>query len=234
VAVSDTFLERAKLNSKPGIPLERVVLGCDLSLFDHYALENNVERTDKEIWIGYIGTLGHSYDIKNTINALRILQNAGHKNLRFIVMGSGPFEEAFRRYANESGIPNEFTGSLPYPRMVGKLVACDVVVNPIVKGSAGSLINKVSDYAASGLPVLNTQECPEYRVLVERYRCGLNCKCEDPSDMAAKLNVLLNDPALRKKMGENHRRLAAEVFDRAVSYGRLIEIFRRFRKDAKG
>ena len=42
--------------------------------------------------------------------------------------------------------------------MVGMLGVCDIAVNSISKGAAQSIINKHGDYAAAGLPVVNTQE----------------------------------------------------------------------------
>ncbi len=232
VAVSETFLKRAARNAKPGIPMEKVVLGTDLRLFEQYVGEHAVPRNDSEIWIGYVGTLGRSYDIEHVIDALATLKKAGYGNLRFVVLGGGFLKERFEAYAEKKGVLCEFTGKLPYPEMAGRLAACDIAVNPIVRRSAGSLINKVADYAAAGLPVLNSQECEEYRELVDRYRCGLNCRCEDAPDMAKKLKALIDDPQLRKTMGANSRRLAADVFDRRVEYPRIIELFRRFRREA--
>lgn len=224
VAVSETFMERVKMSARPDVDKECVFLGCDVKTFDRYAEENCVQRDDDEIWIGYIGTLGHSYDIKRAVDAVhKAGQKTCHK-IRFVVMGDGPLRNDFQRYAEQIGILCEFTGSLPYEKMVGRLNACDIVINPIVKGSAGSIINKVADYAASGLPVLNTQECAEYRSLIEMYQCGFNCNCEDTEDLALKMQSLICDPLLRKLMGNNHRRLAEERFDRAKSYQKIINL----------
>lgn len=60
--------------------------------------------------------------------------------------------------------------------MVGLLCSCDIAVNPIKKGSAGSIINKVGDYAAAGIPVVNTQENLEYKNILEEYNAGINVK----------------------------------------------------------
>jgi len=51
--------------------------------------------------------------------------------------------------------------------MVGLLCACQIAINPIKSKSAGSIINKVGDYAAAGLPVINSQENEEYRRLIK-------------------------------------------------------------------
>lgn len=55
---------------------------------------------------------------------------------------------------NEKEIYAEFTGRLSYEKMVGLLCSCDIVVNPINKGAAQSITNKVGDYALSGFLLL--------------------------------------------------------------------------------
>ena len=102
--------------------------------------------------------------------------------------------------------------------MCGVLSSCDIVVNPIVPNAAQSIINKHADYAASGLPVISTQECPEYRNLVETYKMGFNCRCGGAEDLAEKLALLINDPELRREMGQNARKCAQERFDRKITY----------------
>ena len=112
-------------------------------------------------------------------------------------MGDGPRRNEFESYAREKGVAARFTGMMPYAEMCGLLSACDMVVNPIIAGSAATIINKHADYAASGLPVLNTQECPEYRDLVDEFHMGFNCVNGSGEDLADKLARLLEDPALR-------------------------------------
>ena len=81
-----------------------------------------------------------------------------------------------------------------------------------------SIINKVGDYAAAGLPVLNTQECPEYRDLVTGYEMGINCENGDVAQMAEAMARLTEDASLRTRLGAGNRRLAEERFDRAATY----------------
>lgn len=133
----------------------------------------------QEVWLGYAGTLGTSYDLSIAFEALRKVNNPA---MRFIVMGDGPLKETFENIA--AGVNVTFVGRLPYEQMCGVLTACDMAVNPIVGRSAATIINKHADYAASGLPVLNTQECEEYRNLVDEYKMGFNEKdINPPSEM---------------------------------------------------
>ncbi len=220
VAVSETYANRGmKKNKKCKKPLT-VFLGTEMSAFDECA--KNAERTDDMVKIAYIGTLGNSYDIKCIIDAIKMLPKRGL--VHFVIMGDGDLKKSFENYAECSGISYTFTGALPYPKMVETLVGCHIAVNPIRKGSAGSIINKVGDYAMAGLPVINTQECIEYRTLLENYNAGINCECGNADEVSKAIKNLIDNPALRKEMSENSRRLGKELFDREETYKKIVRL----------
>jgi len=221
IAVAQTYAERAlKVNRKCKEPTV-VFLGTELAYFDQLAKENKIKnKPQDEIWLAYIGTLGHSYDLICVIDALALIKDK--YNVKFIVMGDGPLKTKFEEYAEKRGVNAHFTGRLDYGKMVGLLSACDIAVNPISRGAAQSIINKHADYAAAGLPVLNTQECPEYRHLLSEYNAGLNCENNNPVDLAEKLAQLCENSDLRKALGQNSRKLAEEKFDRGRTYKDII------------
>lgn len=225
IAVSDTYVKRAlNVNSKCKSG-HTVFLGTKLETYDNGALTKPfIEKPNDEIWIGYCGSLSASYDIPNLINAVRILYDKNLKNIKLVVMGEGTHKQQFEKLAKDKHISAIFTGRLIYEQMCATLNQCDIVVNPIKHGSAASIINKHGDYASSGLPVVNSQESIEYRNLIEQYNMGLNCKNEDPEDMAAKLEMLIHDKKFRIEMGKNARRCAEERFDRANSYKTIISV----------
>ena len=128
--------------------------------------------------------------------------------------------EEFKR--KSENLPVIFTGSLPYFEMVWVLSRCDIAVNPISKGAAQSIINKHMDYAMAGLPIINTQECKEYRDLVDKYKMGFNCENGNVVDLAEKILYLVKNKELREKMGSNSRKCAEEKFDRKQSYKNII------------
>lgn len=226
IAVSDTYRDRAlKVNSKVDMG-HTIYLGTELKYFDadtnvDYANEMSLK---KKIALVYVGTLGHSYDLSTTFKAVKILENNGYKNIEVIILGNGPLELKYKKIAINLGINVKFHGRLPYSQMVDILKKSDIALNPITKGAAQSIINKHADYAAAGLPVINTQESKEYRGLVDEFNIGLNCNNKDPLDMASKIEMLLNNKGLRLEMGKNHRRLAEERFDRAKTYKKIISL----------
>lgn len=224
VAVSDSYCQRALKVNKKGAQALPIFLGTQLSTFDANAAKHPAEKETAGLLLGYCGTLGTSYDLTCVFDAMVLLREQGFSLPHFLIMGDGPRKAAFEAYAAEKDLPVHFTGRLPYDEMCGRLCACDVVVNPITAGSAASIINKHADYASCGKPVLNTQESPEYRKLVEDYNMGFNCRNGDAKDLAEKLTILLQDAPLRKAMGANARRCAEEKFDRQESYRALVSL----------
>jgi len=223
VAVSDTYLKRGMASNSKDKNGLCVFLGTDLTDFD--AIKDACpERTDDEFRVGYVGTLGHSYNITIVIDAIKVLMEKGYKNIVFNVFGDGPLMENFKAHAEEMRINCNFYGRLDYENMVSGLCSCDIAVNPISKGAAQSIINKHGDYAAAGLPVVSTQECEEYRNLLDEYNCGINCECENTDEVVKAIEKLYQDAELRKEMGVNSKKLAEERFDRRNTNKKIVEL----------
>ena len=128
-------------------------------------------------------------------------------------------EEMFMAKANDLGIQCTFTGKLPYGEMCAQLVLCDIAVNPVVAGSAASIINKHADYALAGMPVVNTQESEEHRNLLVEYNCGINCQPGNAGEVAKAIRTLAENNELRLSMRANARKMGIDRFDRSKTYG---------------
>lgn len=229
IAVSETYANRAiKANKKCKKPTI-AFLGTELAKFDeHKDVEPILKKAENEVFMAYIGTLGNSYDLISVMDAMILLRSENKiPNLKFVVMGRGDLKDKFETYAKENNLPVDFLGKLPYFQMVSQLCACDFAVNPIKAKSAGSIINKVGDYAAAGIAVINTQNCAEYRNLLDGYGAGINCENGNIEDMAKAIERLYNDKELRQKMGQANRRLAEDKFDREKTYKEICELIVR-------
>lgn len=228
IGVSDTYMNRALVvntKCKEGLT---VYLGNDGGKFDLAKEKYRVSKPDDEFWIAYIGTMGYSYDIKLAIDAIKLVKTSKlSKKVKFVAMGNGPLLDEYKKHAEGADIDFEFTGALPYEVMVGKLCSCDAVINCLRPGAAQSITNKVGDYALCGLPVINTQENPEYRKLVEVTQCGINCECGNANDVADAIVKLVESPELRKEMGEAAKQLGKDKFDRRFTYAKIIDAIER-------
>ena len=57
---------------------------------------------------------------------------------------------------------------------------------------------------------------------------GLLCEVKNSDDLAAKIEILLNDENLAAQMGRNGRELALREFDERAVARKYIEIYRKF------
>lgn len=219
IAVSNSYLLRALKKRDDNVPKDVVYLGTNFNKFDKYA--SSVSNNELDIQtMAYVGTLGHSYDLMTTFDALKILKEKGVE-LSFQIYGDGPLLNKYKNYSVGLGLNVSFNGNLKYEDLVTKLTKANFVINPISKGAAQSIINKHADYAASGKAVLNTQENEEYKYLVEKYNIGLNVENSNPLDLANKIEFFINHPDKVRDMGKNHRILGEERFDRQITYNKI-------------
>ncbi|KQU54790.1 hypothetical protein ASG72_04020 [Bosea sp. Leaf344] len=96
-----------------------------------------------------------------------------------------------------------------------------------------ALPNKVFEYMAAGLPLL-VANYPEVSRLVDRFDVGLSFQPDDPRSIAHAINVMVENKALRVRMGANTRQALLEL-DAESEWERLAAIYARLRaSDANG
>lgn len=222
MAVSDTYVARGKRVNQTADTLS-IYIGTDSALVEEKIKGIYIPHEKNKFVVGYVGALGYSYDIKSVIDAIRLLKDDKYDDIKFIIMGDGVCRTDFEEYAQNSGIDYEFTGLLEYGRMMKRLMACDVAVNPIVGSSVSSIINKVSDYAAAGVPVVNTQNSKEYRDLLVQYEAGVNVENGNVRELAEAILKYHNNSEYRAMCGANARRMFDEQFDRVRIYPKLVQ-----------
>ena len=223
MAVSDTYVARGlRCNNKDRDGLS-IYIGSDSKLIAEKTNDIDVDKPQNEFWVGYVGALGHSYDIESVIKAIKILEDQDIKNIKFIVMGDGVLKSHFEQIAKENGVNVEFTGLLEYGKMMKTLSHCDIAVNPIIGKSVSSIINKVADYSAAGVPVINTQNSEEYRKLLERYNAGINVENGNIEALSLAIKTLYDAANMRIDMSSNAKKMFNERFDRQKSYLKLID-----------
>lgn len=226
MAVSDTYVARGKSVNTNADELS-IYIGTDSELVKQKTKDIVVPKDDRFV-VAYVGALGHSYDIKGVIDAIKILKNRGCDNILFKVMGEGVCRQKFESYAKDSGIAYEFTGLLEYGVMMRTLMQCDVAVNPIIGKSVSTVINKVSDYAAAGIPVINTQNSMEYRNLLEIYHAGINVENGNANQLADAIFEYYSHPNKKAIAAVNQQKMFTELFDRRNIYGKLVDKIQEF------
>ncbi len=225
--VSQTYVDRALSSNEKAKYSEAIYIGTELKYFDELASENvnKISKKQDEFWIVYIGTLGHSYDIKTLIKSMNIVKEQFmYKNLKLLILGDGPLKKEYQNFADDLKVPAIFTGFLSYPMMIGYLMNSDVAVNSIKKNAAQSIVTKVGDYMAAGLPILNGSNNLEFKNMVTEKNIGLNYISEDEESLAKAIKYLYDDSNKRNEMRINSRKLSEEKFDRKKTYESIYRV----------
>jgi len=224
VTVSETYMNRVRQTRKDPFSNAVAPIGADADCVHSIIDKSSVSKPAGEFWVSYIGTFGKSYDLRMAIDAVSSLYAQVHTNLVFKLMGSGPEFGEIKSYASSKPGRFEFLGLIPYDQMCQILAASDAGLNPIVKGSVASLINKVGDYAACGLPVLNTQDCPEYEQLLSRFNAGLSSPAGNLDGLIENLKKVLDNPTLLDEMRKGAEELSAHYLSRAKSQSDILAL----------
>ncbi|MBU5294112.1 glycosyltransferase family 4 protein [Anaerosalibacter bizertensis] len=228
--VSETYAQRANVkgtNCKEFIP---VYIGAELEKFDNVNYdEGEIRKSQDDIWITYIGTLSHSYDIGTAVKAFAEINE--NKNIKLNIIGSGPDEDKLIKLAKELGIYNQsvyFHGFMKYEDMIVFLKKSDIALNALTAGSKGTITNKLGDYVSAGLPILNSSQEQEVIDLVNNKELGINYTPGDVSSLKNAILKMIEDKESMKKYSRNSRLLAEKYFDRKESYKVIVDKIREF------
>lgn len=211
------------------VPLAKTVyVGTDIARFDQGAAANasRVQKPEGEFWVTYAGTLGASYDIGTLIEAAHLLRERGRTDIRVLLLGGGPDEARLKAQAEKSAAQVRFPGYLPYELMAAYLKASDVTVNSLVEKASQSIVSKIGDYLAAGIPMVNTGLNREFKEKVVSGGFGVNVPPGDAPALADAIELLYLQPETRKTMGDAARRLAVARFDRPAAYAEIVDMAR--------
>lgn len=161
----------------------------------------------------YIGLLAPYQGTNVLIDAARLLV-ARRPDTHFLIMGH-PDPHSYRRYAESLGLGGHVTlpGRIIYRDLHSYLALGEVAVAPKMSLTEGN--GKISNYMAMGLPVV-AFETPVSREILGGH--GLYARLGSAEDLAAKLELALEDRALAARLGaEGRARAIAELsWERAV------------------
>lgn len=132
------------------------------------------------------------------LKAHRILRKTGTET-RLLVVGSGPQEREARRYVATRGLQGvEFLGRVTDAEKAQLFRTADVYASPATGGESFGIV--LLEAMAAGAPIV-CSDIHGYKGVVRRGREGLLVPPRNPRELAAAIDRLLRDPALREQMG---------------------------------
>lgn len=161
-------------------------------------------RRGKRFLIGYVGVIGRQEGLDLLLDSVADLRRRHARNdVHYVIIGGGTEVPALKRQALDLGIDDcvEFTGRVSDDELWEILGTADICVNPDRANEMNdkSTMNKILEYMALGKPIV------QFDLAEGRYSAGaasLYARPNDTADFADKLAALLDDPQLRRTMGE--------------------------------
>lgn len=220
IALSPGILAGIRRRSRPNLPIAMIPNGCDLGLFlpGCRAALPLTGIGPKDLAAIFTGAHGLANGLDLVLDAANCLLKQGRGDIKLVFVGDGKMKPQLTARAEREQLKNcLFSNPLPKRELNALLGAADVGLMVLANVPAfyyGTSPNKFFDYIASGLPVLNNY--PGWLAeMIKKYQCGVIVPPDDPAAFAAGLIQLADDPARRKQMGANARKLAETKFSRA-------------------
>ncbi|HET7464289.1 MAG TPA: glycosyltransferase [Longimicrobium sp.] len=144
---------------------------------------------------------------------------------RLLIAGGGPLRDELRALAVQTGVQDRVTLLGAVPDLRPYYHAADVFALPAVARSEAFGIVQM-EAMACGVPVVNTSLDTGVPFVSPHGETGLTVPPGDVRALAAALNTLLDDPGLRRRMGEAGRRRVEGELSAGTMAARTLALYR--------
>ena len=156
-------------------------------------------------------SVGGLYELKGhhlIINALKILKDKGY-SVNLIIIGEGYYRKNLLQLTENLGLKSsiKFLGSLNHKNLAQEYNKADI----FVLANFQEITPAVNEALACGLPVV-AMECGGREFVIPNERFGLICKRFDVEDMAKKVELLIRNRKMRKRIAKNGREMVLKNF----------------------
>lgn len=202
VTVSHSIGDAADAIARPKRPITVVPNGADAEVFmprDRDEARGRLGIPTDGAVISYVGKLVPRKGVDTLIEAMGVLAGRGGGAPHLVMAGIGPLREPLEQRAQQLGVAGNITwlGKVPHDDVGWVMSTGDLFVLPSL---SEGLPTVVCEAMACGLPVVATavDGTPE---IVDDPATGLLVEPHDVGGLAAALARVLDDPALRARMG---------------------------------
>ena len=173
----------------------------------------------------YVGRISKEKGLERLLHGYLDLRSR-RRDVHLVVVGDGPYR---REMESALGKEATFTGFLRGEALADLFAYCDVFVFPSATDTLGCAVIEAQ---ASGLPVVvydigGPKEC------IRPGESGFAVPFGEEAEFFEKVELLVDDEVMRKRMGRAARAFAATLSWRAVLEG-LLEMHLGLRKGTRG
>lgn len=199
----------------PGVGIDTTQYNLKEKSREEKRLELGLDKND----IALI-SMGDLIKRKNYDMAIRAIAEANEPKLKYFICGKGPEEKRLKTIAESLGVENQIHFLGFRSDIKDLLAAADIFLfTTLQEGLPRSMMEAM----ACGLPCIASNIRGNVDLIDDKMG-GYLCDCNDANYIAEKINVLADDEALRKSMGE-HNIKAIKRFDISVVEKELKDIY---------
>ena len=177
--------------------------GPDLNLFREVEPDYELKNSGKKILV-YIGVMGPQDGVDYLLRALHILVNEfNRKDFYCVIIGPGDILDELKELREELNLQDycRFTGKIPFDDLLKYLSTADICVDPNPSNPLNDYSTwiKVMEYMSLGKPIVS------YNLKETRFsaqQAALYATPNNEREFAEKIIELMDNPQLRKEMGE--------------------------------
>ncbi len=185
-----------------GVDTERFVpIPRDRATEARYGLEGKTV-------VGYIGTFARFEGVRFLIEALIRLHQSGRKDIKGLIVGSGPTYESCRARAKEAGLEQEILhpGRVPHDEITPMYSVVDILAYPRDRQRITELVTPLKPLEAMAMEkAVIGSDVGGLTELIDDGVTGLIHQAENVDDLADKIRQLADDPQTRTRLGQSGR-----------------------------
>jgi glycosyltransferase involved in cell wall biosynthesis len=195
---------------------------------DRLASSLGIEPSDTVL--GYVSTFSPYEGIVYLVEATARLRHSGRK-VKVLLVGNGAAFESIEQAGARLGLDDGtliMPGLVPHEDVLAYYSLIDVFVVPRTADRVCRMVTPLKPYEAMALErAVVVSDLPALREIVDPGETGLTFRAEDSDDLARVLEGLLDDPALRTRLGRQAREWVATERTWTQNGRRYRELFER-------
>jgi len=229
IGVADAYLRRFRKYARPGVPVHTLHLGVDLAEFDRHTTGGcpslELGEAARKRWVLVGGTMTAGLDWLFMLELATLLQ-ARREDIHLLIAGTGALEGFVRRQVAARGLDNVHPlGFQPYPVFCRLAARADFGLNHCRADSFVYFPNRVFDYLAADLRVINTVG-GELAELLAAHQAGFTTETFDAAAAVGYIEQVMDE---RPDIDDRHppcqrRGVWVDAFDRPKIARQLVRI----------
>lgn len=178
----------------------------------------------------FVGRLVEKKGVSDLIHAYAMLDGELRERTELWIVGDGVEREALERLASQLKLTGKilFHGRLSNEQLPHYYASADVFIAPSITDSSGDTEGQgviLLEALASGTAIISTRTGGIGEVL-EHGKTGLLVRPNDPVELKAAIESLLNDHKLRDSLAAEGQKIVS-AYDWRLIAGRFAELYRR-------